>query len=112
MENILIQHPWIIALIVIWSFPWKGVALWKAARNSHLGWFVVLLLLNTLAILDIIYIFVFSGNEKAKQEEANKQAYEPRRVRYSASQGSFEAPEDQQNPAVPNRTAARRRRMM
>ena len=49
-----------LSLILLWVFPWKGVALWKAARNSHKKWFIVLLIVNTLAVLEIIYIFYFS----------------------------------------------------
>jgi hypothetical protein len=52
--------PWLIVLAAAWTLPWKGVALWRAAGNKHLWWFVALLLLNTLAILEIIYIFAFS----------------------------------------------------
>jgi len=52
---------WLVtSLAVVWSLAWKGVALWRAARNSHLVWFIVLLIVNTLAILEIIYIFAFS----------------------------------------------------
>jgi hypothetical protein len=40
--------------------PWKGWALWKAAKNDQKVWFIVLLFVNTLAILEILYIFVFS----------------------------------------------------
>jgi len=46
--------------VALWVTPWKGVALWKAAGNKQLVWFVCLLILNTLAILEIIYIFGFS----------------------------------------------------
>ncbi len=49
-----------VYLAILWTLPWKGVALWKAARNKHKAWFVVLFLVNTLAILEILYIFVFS----------------------------------------------------
>ncbi len=52
-------------LVILWVLPWKGVALWKAAKNSHKKWFIALLILNTLAILEIIYIFYFS---KPKQK--------------------------------------------
>jgi len=48
---------WLMAIIVLWSLPWKGVALWKAAQLSHRGWFIALLILNAFAILDIIYIY-------------------------------------------------------
>lgn len=49
-----------LVLAMLWTLPWKGVALWRAAGNRHKWWFVALFLLNTLAILEIIYIFAFS----------------------------------------------------
>ena len=64
MEEILIQSSWILILITLWTLPWKGIALWKAARNKDLTWFIILLLLNTLAILEILYIFVFSKKKE------------------------------------------------
>ena len=60
MEQFLLENFWIIWLLAIWTIPWKGVALWKAARNKHLKWFVAILVFNTVAILEIIYIFYFS----------------------------------------------------
>jgi hypothetical protein len=59
--------PYIIG-VTIWSIPWKGVALWKAARKDDKIWFVVLLLVNTIGILEILYIYIFS---KEKKEESN-----------------------------------------
>ncbi len=61
------SNPAFLALVVIWTTPWKGVALWKAAKNGHKKWFIALLILNTLAILEITYIFYFS-----KPREKNK----------------------------------------
>ncbi len=57
--------PAVVALIIllIWSVVWKGIALWKAAKNEDLGWFVVLLVVNTAGILEILYIYVF-GKKK------------------------------------------------
>ena len=60
IEQFFVQNSWILWLIILWTFPWKAVATWKAARNSHKGWFIVLLIVNTVGILDILYIFVFS----------------------------------------------------
>lgn len=57
----------LIILIVLWTFPWKGVALWKAAQNKEKWWFIALLLLNTLAILEIIYIFYFSKKTEVEK---------------------------------------------
>ncbi len=55
---------WLLLLAMIWVLPWKGYALWTAAHNSHKKWFVILLVVNTLAILDIIYIFFISKRKK------------------------------------------------
>jgi methionyl-tRNA synthetase len=59
-------------LVVLWTLPWKGVALWKAARRGSKPWFVTLLVLNTLAILEILYIFVFSKPAKPVPEQGKK----------------------------------------
>jgi hypothetical protein len=50
----------IILIIGVWSLVWKGLALWKAARKPHKIWFVVLLITNTIGILEILYIYIFS----------------------------------------------------
>ncbi len=49
-----------LLLLIIWSMIWKGIALWKAARHKDLAWFVIMFLINTIGILEIIYIFGFS----------------------------------------------------
>jgi hypothetical protein len=46
--------------ILLWSALWKFLALWKAGRNNAPVWFIVLALFNTMGILEILYIFVFS----------------------------------------------------
>ena len=51
---------WIISLVVIWELIWKAWALWLSARNNDKAWFIVLFLINSLGILPIFYIFVFS----------------------------------------------------
>ena len=50
----------IIAIAVVWSLVWKGIALWQAGKNIHLGWFVTLYLVNTLGVLEIIYLIAFN----------------------------------------------------
>jgi hypothetical protein len=67
MDQFLMADQWIIWLTILWVLPWKGVALWKAARNTHKWWFIAVLVLNTLAVLEIIYIFFF-GKKKVSQE--------------------------------------------
>lgn len=61
---------WFIVIILLWVLPWKGYALWKAARRGEVKWFVALLVVNTFAILDILYIFVFSKDKKKETPEA------------------------------------------
>lgn len=68
MEQFLAQNQWIILLAVLWVLPWKGVALWRAGRNNHKGWFVAILVINTMAILEIIYIFFFSKKKQPKEQ--------------------------------------------
>jgi methionyl-tRNA synthetase len=48
--------PWLF-LIVLWSFLWKGLALWHAGRRGQLWWFVIILVVNTVGVLEIIYLF-------------------------------------------------------
>ena len=50
--------PLIIGLI-IWDSIWKLAALWKAAQNKQLVWFLTIAILNTAGILPILYI-IFS----------------------------------------------------
>lgn len=69
MEQYFIQNPWIILALALWVLPWKGVALWRAARNAQKWWFIAILIVNSLAILDIIYIFYFS--KKKEENEKN-----------------------------------------
>jgi Na+/H+ antiporter NhaC len=52
------QNPILVLIVLmLWVLPWKGYALWTAARAGHKRWFIILIVLNTFAILDIIYIF-------------------------------------------------------
>lgn len=55
--------------ILVWTLPWKGYALWLSARNGHKWWFIILLVVNTLAILEIVYIFAV-GRKATKEKGA------------------------------------------
>jgi hypothetical protein len=63
----------ILLSILIYSTVLKGVALWKAARNGQKKWFIVLLIVNTMGILELLYIFVFS---EKNNKSSNKQKHE------------------------------------
>ncbi len=50
---------WLLPLLiflVIWELLWKIIAMWKAARNNEMAWFICIALINTLGILPIVYI--------------------------------------------------------
>ena len=48
--------PWLL-LLILWSLFWKGLALWHAGRRGQPWWFVIILVVNTVGILEIIYLF-------------------------------------------------------
>jgi hypothetical protein len=50
----------LVLVAVIWTMVWKAMAMWRAGKKGSKVWFVILLVVNTLGILDILYIYVFS----------------------------------------------------
>ena len=60
----------LIVALMVWSFIWKGIALWKAARNGAKAWYIVLLLVNTCGILEIIYIYAIAKKTEVAQPQA------------------------------------------
>lgn len=62
MNNILyiLNQPQFYLPILIWTLVWKGAALWKAATKRQLIWFILLLMVNTMGLFEIIYIFFLS----------------------------------------------------
>ncbi len=58
----------IVAVLTAWTLYWKGMALWKSAKLDKQGWFIALLVINTVGILEILYLYVFSKkNDEQKQ---------------------------------------------
>ena len=45
-----------LLVLMVWSIFWKGLALWHSGRKGDAWWFIVLLLVNTLGILEMIYL--------------------------------------------------------
>lgn len=63
--------PPFIVLAIIWTLVWKGFALWRSAELRQKYWFIAILLVNTLGILEIIYLFVVAKNYKVEVVEEN-----------------------------------------
>jgi len=70
MFEILGANTTLLVLAALWVLPWKGWALWLAARRKEKWWFIALLVVNTLAILEIIYIFAVAKKSDTKVESA------------------------------------------
>jgi len=66
----LYQRPlWVIiifASLILWDTIWRGFALWTAAKYQQKGWFIALLLINSIGILPIIYLLAFKPKRKSQ----------------------------------------------
>jgi len=65
MNNLLsfLNQPQFYLPFLIWTLIWKGISLWKAANKKQLIWFFLLLIINTIGIFEIIYIFFLSKKD-------------------------------------------------
>jgi hypothetical protein len=63
----LAPYEWIILLLILWELIWKVIAMWKAARNNQLGWFICIAIFNTIGILPIIYILYDMRSKLSKE---------------------------------------------
>jgi len=61
-------NPIILGIVLVWSLIWKGLALWKSAKKDSKIWFVALLVINTVGILEILYFYLFSKMDVTKKE--------------------------------------------
>ena len=71
----------LFVIILVWSLVWKLLALWKSARKRHVIWFIVLAFVNTVGILEILYIYVFSEFKKKIKSEPVKKKRKIRKKR-------------------------------
>lgn len=63
LTQILNPNNPILYVLLTWAIIWKGIALWRSARNNQPVWYIVILLVNTVGILEILYL-VFFKKEK------------------------------------------------
>lgn len=50
-------HEPLVSLLFLWSLFWTGLALWHSGKRGQFWWFLVFLIVHTLGILEIIYLF-------------------------------------------------------
>ncbi len=66
----------LLLILTIWTIPWKVYAVWLAVKRNHKKWFIALLILNTVGILEIFYIFKIAGKSWAEVKEDFSKAWE------------------------------------
>lgn len=54
------QYAILYLIATIWVVGWKGLALWRAGKLGQRNWFVAILVISSLGILEIVYLFKFA----------------------------------------------------
>jgi hypothetical protein len=54
----VISTPYFIIFAALWEVLWKGLAMWKASKRGEKGWFVIILVFNTLGVLPVAYLLM------------------------------------------------------
>ena len=47
----------VLGVLAVWDLYWRGRALWHSAQAKNRNWFIALLLINSIGILPIIYLY-------------------------------------------------------
>lgn len=71
LNSFIYDNPWfglVFVVLLLWTLYWKGMALWKSAHLNDKWWFIALLVINTLGILEILYIYIWSKRESLKTQ--------------------------------------------
>jgi len=68
LEMFVERNPLLALVILVWILIWKGLALWRAAQKKSKWWFIAILVFNTVGILEILYLFVFSKPKDENQK--------------------------------------------
>lgn len=61
--------PILFLALIVWVFAWKAIALYHAARNGQRGWFIALLILNTVGVLEIVYLKWYAKDQSEGKEK-------------------------------------------
>ncbi len=70
LPTLINTHPIFALLLILWAMGWKGLALWRSAELRQKKWFIVMLFLQTLGLLEIIYLFFVANKYKVDVVEA------------------------------------------
>ncbi len=85
--SLIVMHPLLITALVIWSFMIKGAALLRAYERKEKWWFVALLFINTLGILEVFYLYTKRKPKAAHKEPVKESAKEEPKKEASTEEG-------------------------
>jgi len=60
MDQFYLDNTVVLFALYVWSLFWKGIALWRASKLEQRNWFIAILVLNTIGLLEIVYLFWFA----------------------------------------------------
>lgn len=69
LSNLTPTQTSILGILLLIAVALKGYCLWNAAQKNHKIWFIFLLIVNTVGILEIIYIVFVIEREKFNKEK-------------------------------------------
>jgi len=57
--NSRVSIAWVVMLVIlsVWEMIWKGLGLWRAGHRDDRNWFIAMLVINTVGILPIVYLY-------------------------------------------------------
>ena len=58
----------ILTILVLWTIPWKALALWKSARHGQKWWFIIFMIVNKVGLLEIFYLLILPKIKKANHK--------------------------------------------
>ena len=71
METVFGMSIYTILALVFWTLPWKAWALWRAARRGDIWWFLIMVVVSTLGLLEMFYIFAIAKQRDTRDVHAH-----------------------------------------
>lgn len=68
MKDLWTFLPFFLATVALWDLVWRGLGLWRSAKQKQKYWFIAILILSTAGILPIIYLAFFQKEKRAKKK--------------------------------------------
>ncbi|KKS14216.1 hypothetical protein A2643_02040 [Candidatus Nomurabacteria bacterium RIFCSPHIGHO2_01_FULL_39_220] len=78
MDQLPLSANILILILLLWSIAWKIYGAWTAAKHDHKKWFVAIIILNTVGILEIFYVLRVAKKSWAEVKGDFKEAWKSR----------------------------------